>query len=41
MVDDGSENKADVDTFINTTNINKVIAQKDTVLSNSMIEEVN
>ena len=36
MVDDGSENKAEVDTFINTAKINKVIAQKDTIFSNSI-----
>ena len=41
MVDGGSENKAEVDVFINSANINKVIAQKDTIFSNSMIEAVN
>ena len=41
MVDGGSENKAEVDTFIEASNINKVIAQKDVIFSNSMIEAVN
>ncbi len=41
MVDDGSENKAEVDTFIENSKINKVIAQKDVIFSNSMIEAVN
>ncbi len=41
MVDDGSENKAEVDTFIENSNINKIVAQKDVVFSNSMIEAVN
>jgi len=41
MVDDGSENKAEVDTFIKNSKINKVVAQKDVIFSNSMIEAVN
>jgi len=41
IVDGGSENKAEVDTFIESTNINKVIAQKDVIFSNSIIEAVN
>lgn len=41
MVDDGSENKAEVDDFIKTSRINKVVAQKDVIFSNSMIEAVN
>jgi len=41
MVDDGSENKAEVDTFIESSNINKIVAQKDVIFSNSMIEAVN
>ena len=41
MVDDGSENKAEVDTFIESSNINKIIAQKDVMFSNSMIEAIN
>lgn len=41
MVDNGSENKAEVDTFIESSNINKIIAQKDVIFSNSMIEAVN
>ncbi len=41
MVDGGSENKAEVDTFIENSKINKVVAQKDVIFSNSMIEAVN
>ena len=41
MVDNGSENKAEVDDFINSNSINKIIAQKDVLFSNSMIEAVN
>jgi len=41
IVDGGSENKAEVDSFIQNSNINKVIAQKDIVYSNSMVEAVN
>ncbi len=36
MVDDGSENKAEVDTFIENSKINKVIAQKDVIFSNNI-----
>ncbi len=38
MVDDCSENKAKVDAFIDSANVDKVVAQKDTIFSNSMIE---
>lgn len=41
IVDDGSENKAEVDTFIESIGINKVVAQKEILFSNSMIEAVN
>ena len=41
MVDGGSENKSEVDTFIENSRINKIIAQKDIIFSNSMIEAVN
>jgi putative transposase len=41
MTDGGIENKAEVDTFIETHRINKIIAQKDVMFSNSMIEAVN
>ena len=43
MVDDGSENKGDVNTAIATQEIklNKLIAQKDIIFSNSMVESVN
>ena len=43
MVDDGSENKGDVNTAIENQEIllNKLIAQKDIQFSNSMVEAVN
>lgn len=41
IVDGGSENKAEVDSLIQNSNINKIIAQKDIVFSNSMVEAVN
>lgn len=41
IVDDGSENKAEVDTYIENVNIRKLIAQKDILFSNSMVEAVN
>lgn len=43
IVDDGSENKGMLDQYLNQTHvkIHKLIAQKDIVFSNSMIEAVN
>lgn len=43
LTDDGSENKGAVDTFVNTPgmNIRRLIAQKDIICSNSMVEAVN
>jgi len=41
IVDDGSENKAEVDRYIENVNIRKLIAQKDILFSNSMVEAVN
>jgi len=41
IVDDGCENKAEVDNFTTKVNMNKLVAQKDIKFSNSMIEAVN
>ncbi len=41
MTDDGSENKAEVDTFILSTPLKRIIAQKDVLFSNSIVEAVN
>ena len=41
IVDAGIENKAEVDDYIENKNIDKIIAQKDIVFSNSMIEAIN
>ena len=41
IVDDGSENKGLTDTFIQTTTIQKLLAQIDIPFSNSMIEAIN
>jgi hypothetical protein len=41
MCDGGSENKGKVDGLLIERNIQKIIAQKDVVFSNSMIEAVN
>jgi len=43
ITDGGSENKGDVDKFVNNpdTNIQKLVAQTDIIYSNSMVEAVN
>ena len=41
MTDDGSENKAEVDDYIESINLQRLIAQKDITFSNSIIEAVN
>ena len=38
MTDDGSENKAEVDEYIQNINMQRLIAQKDVIYSNSMVE---
>lgn len=41
MTDDGSENKAEVDEYIENINMQRLIAQKDVIFSNSIVEAVN
>jgi len=40
MTDDGSENKAEVDEYISSINMQRLIAQKDIIFSNSIVESV-
>ena len=41
MTDDGSENKAELDDYIDSVNMQRLIAQKDVIFSNSIVEAVN